>query len=101
MIDTSDKVVPGAWDRLWEDFQRWPPAMIIDTGGARGYLKYPLNRQTRLWDLVQHDFAQVEMGAETSWGVRLFRRLLRLCRYVWSGFPHQRPHCPNTDCHFR
>jgi hypothetical protein len=76
MIDTSDKVVPGAWDRLWEDFQRWPPAMIIDTGGARGYLKYPLNRQTRLWDLVQHDFAQVEMGAETSWGVRLFRRLL-------------------------
>ena len=63
--------------------------MIIDTGGARGYLKYPLNRQTRLWDLVQHDFAQVEMGAETSWGVRLFRRLLplqsRIIHVRWSG----------------
>ena len=78
LVDTSYAVVPGSWDRFWEDFQRRPPALIVDTDGIRGYLKYPLERQARLWGIVSREFALVAHDATNDFGLRFYRRLAPL-----------------------
>ncbi len=78
LVDTSYAVVPGAWQHFWEDFERRPPALIVDTGGVRGYLKYPLHAQKKLWDVLTHDYAAVDDSTVSPTGVRLYRRLVPL-----------------------
>lgn len=75
LIDTSYASIPGGWDQFWSDFDRKPPAVIIDTGGARGYFKYPLYKQGRLWTTVISNYAVVEESATTAHGVRVYRQL--------------------------
>jgi len=75
LTDTSYASIPGGWDQFWADFERRPPAVIINTGDARGYLKYPLHKQGRLWTTVIRDYAAVEEAATRSYGVRIYRRL--------------------------
>jgi len=78
MVDTRYAVVPGSWEHLWEDLDRHPPALIVETGGIRGYLKYPLERQERLWGMVASDFALVDFHATQAVGLRFYRRLAPL-----------------------
>jgi len=75
LIDTSDVVVPHAWEQLESDFQRHPPAVVVDTGTARGQLKYPLHSQPLLWNLVKTQFAQVSVDPRRFGTMRFFRRL--------------------------
>ncbi len=77
-IDTSYAIMPGAWRHFWEDWSRRPPALVVDTENIRGYLKYPLYRQTRLWQIITHQFAAVDDDAVKSSGVRFYRRLAPL-----------------------
>lgn len=78
LIDTSYAVVPGAWPHFWEDFNRRPPALIVDTQGVRGYLKYPLENQSKLWGMVTQEYALIDHDATESKGCRLYRRLAPL-----------------------
>jgi hypothetical protein len=74
LIDTHYAIVPHAWEDFWADYHRYPPAVIVDTGTGRGYLKYPLSGQPELWQTVTRDFARV---AELA-GQRIYRRLAPL-----------------------
>ncbi len=49
-VDTSEHIVPGAWDILLEELSARPPALLIDTsvGDHRYYGKYPLSEFPRL-----------------------------------------------------
>ena len=72
---TGYAVAPGAWDRFYEDWNLHPPAMVVDTGALRGFLKYPLERQHPLWEILQRDYAEIETELTAEIGYRLFRRL--------------------------
>ncbi len=72
--DTTYAIVPGAWNQLWTDFERHPPAVIIDTNVHRGYGKYPLTRQARLWNYLQTNYVEIEAGRMHSRGFRVYRR---------------------------
>jgi len=74
-IDTSYAVTPRAWAQLADDFKRHPPAVIVDTGGLQGYLKYPFHDQPLLHQLVERDFAEVAAGRSLSNGFHVYRRL--------------------------
>lgn len=75
LTDTAYAVVPHAWDRLMEDLSRQPPALIVDSGSIRGYLKYPINDQSRLWTVLRQNYAQVSVNDPDSRGTRLYRKL--------------------------
>ena len=74
-VDTTYAIVPGAWDRFWEDVERHPPAAIVDTGSARSYVKYPLARQTRLWTYIQEHYVEIEAGTANPKGCKIYRRV--------------------------
>jgi hypothetical protein len=75
LIDTAYAVAPNGWKQMEQDLKRRPPAVILDTGRVRGYLKYPLHDQPILWDKIKADFAQVAIRASAPYGMRIFRRL--------------------------
>ncbi len=72
LVDTSYAIIPGAPQQLLADFRRNPPELIIETGGARGYLKYPLHDQPDLWADLRAHYAQVA----SFYSMKVFRRLL-------------------------
>ncbi|MCC6414934.1 MAG: hypothetical protein IT582_03380, partial [Opitutaceae bacterium] len=72
--DTSYAIVPGSWDDFWADFQRSPPALIVDTRGNRGFGKYPLRQQTELWRVIQRDYVEVIDPRSARYGYALYRR---------------------------
>jgi hypothetical protein len=72
--NTDYAIVPGAWDAFWKDFTRRPPAIIVDTHGNRGFLKYPLRKQTRLWEIVQKDYIEVEIDYAKARGYHIYQR---------------------------
>ncbi len=72
--DTSYAVVPHAWETLWSDFGRRPPAVILDTGTRRYYGKYPISRQERLWTYLLDHYVEVDGDRLMVDGSRLFRR---------------------------
>ncbi len=74
LTDTTYAIVPGAWDDFWHDFERSPAAMIVDTYGNRGFLKYPLSRQERLWLEIENHYVEVCTHQAPGIGYRLFRR---------------------------
>ncbi|MEJ1971491.1 MAG: hypothetical protein WDM96_02950 [Lacunisphaera sp.] len=55
--------------------------MLLDTGGLRGYLKYPLREQAWLWHKVTHEFAE---GTSISC-IQRFPALPAPCRRVRRG----------------
>ena len=74
LLDTGDTVTPGSWAQLQEDFRRTPPAMIVDTGGVRGQVKYPLPGQPWLWAFVVRDYAELQSDRQPT-GFHFYRRL--------------------------
>ncbi len=72
--NTDYAIVPGAWDAFWSDFQRRRPAFIVDTGHARGFLKYPLQVQKKLWAVVESEYVEVSPLKLPYADVRLFKQ---------------------------
>jgi hypothetical protein len=75
LTDTSATVTPGSWERLREDFQRTPAAMIVDTGPVCGHAKYPLRDRPQLWGMITREYAEVEPPVRHPLGLRFYRRL--------------------------
>ena len=75
LVDTNYAVVPGAWDAFLEDWERHRPALVVDTRALRGFLKYPLEQQPRLWPRLVRGYAEIEMAESDRAGYRLFKRL--------------------------
>jgi hypothetical protein len=72
--DTAYAIIPGTPEILEADLERNHPALILDTGGLRGYYKYPLRHQPRLAARVARDFAEIEPGLLNPSGFRLYQR---------------------------
>jgi 4-amino-4-deoxy-L-arabinose transferase-like glycosyltransferase len=70
--DTTGRILPGAWDRLREDFAAHPPAFIVDTQSEAG-AEYPVAHFPWLATLLQNDYAAV---AELDEGT-VYRRMPR------------------------
>lgn len=60
-VDTSEHIVPGAWDILMRELAASRPALIIDTapGDHRSYGKYPLELFPRLNELLASSYIPV------------------------------------------
>ena len=75
--DTAYAIIPGASDQFWQDLNRHPPAMIVDSGANRGYAKYPLEHQSQLWAYIQKSYIQIEAEVTYKQGFRIFQRISR------------------------
>lgn len=73
--NTDYAVVPGAWDRFLADWKAHPPALVADGRSQHGFFKYRLETQSRIWPLIERDYAQVEADETEPLGFWLFRRL--------------------------
>jgi 4-amino-4-deoxy-L-arabinose transferase-like glycosyltransferase len=62
--DTSDRIVPGAWDNLRADFQRHPPRYIIDTDGLLQPPTYPITRYPYLRDYLRRNYQEVHRASD-------------------------------------
>jgi 4-amino-4-deoxy-L-arabinose transferase-like glycosyltransferase len=71
--DTAYAIVPGAWEQFWQDLDRHPPAVIVDSS-HRGYVKYPLARQSRLWAYIQAHYIEIEADIVRPRGFKVYRR---------------------------
>ncbi len=63
-IDTSDRIVPGAWDRFAADVDRHPPVFIVDTEAVRPVTRYPMEQFPVLWRLVEKQYVMVYTGTD-------------------------------------
>ncbi len=72
--NTDYAIVPGAWDNFWRDWEAHAPAMVVDTRSMRGYYKYPLEGQSRLWAAVQRDYAEIAPDRFRPRGYRVYLR---------------------------
>jgi 4-amino-4-deoxy-L-arabinose transferase-like glycosyltransferase len=63
-FDTSDRIVPGAWDSLRADFARHPPRYIIDTDGILQRPAYPIARYPYLRDYIAQNYRQVYRASD-------------------------------------
>ena len=57
--DTSDRILPGAWQHFSEDVVRHPPRYIIDTDAARPVAKYPAAKFPILRELLAEHYRLV------------------------------------------
>ncbi len=57
--DTRDRILPGAWANLEQDFARHPPRYILDTEGTRHPPKYPISQFPQLYHLLVRDYRLV------------------------------------------
>ncbi len=73
--NTDYAIVPGAWDAFWSDFEARRPEIIVDTRLVRGFMKYPLRKQERLWSIVESDYAELDSETFKAIGYSLFKRL--------------------------
>lgn len=72
--NTDYAIVPGAWDAFWSDFERRRPAVIVDTRIVRGFSKYPLRKQERLFALVERDYAEIDAVELNALGYAVHKR---------------------------
>ncbi len=54
--DTSDRILPGAWDSLKADFARHPPDYIYDDESIRSPAKYPVSDFSYLSSLLEQEY---------------------------------------------
>ncbi|MBX3736396.1 MAG: glycosyltransferase family 39 protein [Candidatus Didemnitutus sp.] len=73
--NTDYAVVPGSRDQLLADWRRHPPALVIDSGAVRGFLKYPLHQQSWLWPEIAEHYVEIASDELTPRGYRLLKRL--------------------------
>jgi 4-amino-4-deoxy-L-arabinose transferase-like glycosyltransferase len=57
--DTRDRILPGAWANLEQDFAQHPPRYILDTEGIRHPPKYPVSQFPELDGLLVRDYRLV------------------------------------------
>ena len=77
-VDTRDRIVPGSWDNLQQDFAKHPPAYIID---LYSHAQHPVQQFPILAKLLAEDYQPV---ARTTEGV-IYRR------NDYRGLPHHGP----------
>ncbi len=53
------RMVPGAWDNLFVDFDSHPPQYIIDAEAVRPASRYSIRRYPRLWAYLDREFRLV------------------------------------------
>lgn len=58
-LDTSHRIVPGAWDSLQADFDRHPPRYVIDTDGLLQAPTYPIEKYPILRDYLARHYREV------------------------------------------
>lgn len=75
MKDTAYAIIPGTPEQMRRDFELRPPMVIVDTGPARGYLKYPIKAQSWLWSKIEHEFAEVAPDYTHPRGFRVYQRI--------------------------
>lgn len=73
-LDTSSRIVPGAWDALWTDFAEHPPRFIIDTDGILQPVTYPLSRYPTLLNYVRRNYRQVFQASDGAVFERIRQR---------------------------
>jgi 4-amino-4-deoxy-L-arabinose transferase-like glycosyltransferase len=57
--DTSDRIVPGSWENLRQDFERHPPRYIIDTDAVRSRPVYVIAKYPFLRDYLASGYREV------------------------------------------
>ena len=72
--DTSNGVVPGGWEKFYQDFAETPPSLIVDTGYLRRQVKFLISDREPLWSEIQTHYAEVSLSDDPN-QVRFFRRL--------------------------
>ncbi len=55
-FDTSNRIAPGSWDHLAEDFERHPPQYILDMDAVRTTPRYRMSDYPYLSRLVERDY---------------------------------------------
>lgn len=58
-LDTSHRIVKGAWDSLQADFARHPPRFVIDTDGLSQPPTYPITKYPVLRDYIARHYREV------------------------------------------
>lgn len=63
-LDTSHRIVPGAWDSLQVDFERHPPRYVIDTDGLLQPPTYPIAKYPFLRDYLARHYREVHRAVD-------------------------------------
>ena len=61
--------LPRAWEQFFEDLERHPPALVIDTASA-GYFafqKFPVEKYPALMQILEHDYERFEVAGFEVW----------------------------------
>jgi 4-amino-4-deoxy-L-arabinose transferase-like glycosyltransferase len=70
-VDTSDRIVPGTWEKLEQDFSKHPPAYIVDVQAGAKNAQYPPRNFPFLARLLTEEYEPV---ARTDAGLVYRRR---------------------------
>ncbi|MFC1668265.1 ArnT family glycosyltransferase [Chlamydiota bacterium] len=75
-LDTSDKIVPGAWGKLMDDLTRSKPLFIIDTAPSNHsyFSKYPIENYSLLNQFMKKYY---ELDKEIFKGNQMYYRLFK------------------------
>lgn len=63
-VDTHDRIVPGAWTKLEQDFSKHPPAYIVDVRVPQKNAQYPVGNFPFLARLLAEKYQPVARTAE-------------------------------------
>jgi hypothetical protein len=63
LVDTRERIVPGAWENLRKDFAQHEPAYIVDTEAAQD-ARYPVSDFPALAKLLSEDYEPVAQTAD-------------------------------------
>ena len=63
-VDTHDRIVPGAWTKLEQDFNKHPPTYIVDVQVPQKNAQYPIRNFPFLATLLSEKFLPVAQTAE-------------------------------------
>jgi hypothetical protein len=65
-VDTRNRIVPGAWENLQQDFAKHPPTYIVDVQADPKMVQYPVKNFPILAKLLAEHYQPV---ADTAEGV--------------------------------
>ncbi len=63
-VDTRDRIIPGAWNALEQDFDRHPPVYIVDVQHPAFNAQYPIQNFPILAKLLEERYRPVARTAE-------------------------------------
>jgi len=61
--------IPRAWDLFFEDLERHPPAMVVDTSapGYFAFTRFPPSRYPRLQSFLVANYERTEVAGFPLW----------------------------------